>query len=70
MGEWQKIESAPKDGTSMLVVNGYWMITAHWHRGFHCWATCGPTYERLPADEQPTHWMPLPAPPADGEVKP
>lgn len=61
--DWQPIETAPKDGKSILVVNGNWIVTAHWHRSQQCWASCGPTYERLPWDEQPTHWMPLPEPP-------
>jgi len=66
--EWQPIETAPKDGTSVLVVNGYWIITAHWHRS-QCWATCGPTYEPIPYDELPTHWQPLPSPPPQGDKR-
>lgn len=62
MGEWQPIETAPKTTQSRLVWcpdrkniyavtwcdDGYWM---HWG---------GSTNELT---EEPTHWMPLPAPP-------
>ena len=60
---WQPIETAPKDGSVFLACVGNWMTVAHWHRSQQCLATNGPTYERYPADEIPTHWMPLPAPP-------
>lgn len=57
---WHPIDSAPKDGKAILVASGNWIVTAHWHRYQGCWASCGPTYERLPADEQPELWMPIP----------
>ena len=63
MMDWQPIETAPKDGSSFLAWVGNWMTVAHWHRHQQCLATNGPTYERYPADEMPTHWMPLPNPP-------
>ena len=62
--EWQPIETAPKDGSTFLVCVGNWMTVAHWHRQQQCLATNGrPIYARYPADELPTHWMPLPEPP-------
>ena len=64
---WMPIETAPKDGSSFLGVSGHWIITMHWHRIQQCFASCGPSYERIPADEQPTHWQPLPPPPTTGE---
>src|SRR3990167_553381 len=60
---WMPIASAPKDGSSFIAVSGQWITTCHWHRLSFCWATCGPTYERYPIDEQPEYWQPLPAPP-------
>lgn len=62
-GGWQPIETAPKDGTSIL---GYWLGGQHdcaihatkFIRG-RWWAT----NEDFPQRE-PTHWQPLPAPPA------
>jgi hypothetical protein len=61
-GGWLPIESAPKDGTEILIFRdyaavkvggGYWSIHQRcWiHGGYMCW--------QLP----PTHWQPLPTPP-------
>lgn len=82
MSEWQPIETAPKDGTLVLLTIGT-------HTGVGRWAvisrrdTLNDTdddvavfdYEfgwRSPNDKringkQPTHWMPLPQPPEDGK---
>ncbi len=69
MDNWKSIETAPKDGTKILLCSGtnwkeieigYWVVVGYngvkgkWTTGFHC------------ADEgdfdifNPTHWMPLP----------
>jgi hypothetical protein len=74
--KWQPIETAPTDGTRVLVANehGAWMaehrkhapsgfyfpnpwrsvLINHWHLERHCSLV-------------PTHWQPLPAPPAAQE---
>lgn len=73
MNEWQPIETAPKDGTEILTVNihgdiqitEWYSVTRDdyvhiegeiyrkeitlWHEGWN--------------GNNPTHWMPLPAPP-------
>ncbi|WP_424441089.1 DUF551 domain-containing protein [Parvibaculum sp.] len=59
--EWQPIETAPKDGTKILLTgphdaNGRYM------------EVCGYWKDRFPVTwmdghGEPTHWMPLPAPP-------
>ena len=64
---WQSIDTAPKDGTEILVFDrttkgnsnmrvSYWYADNH-GRGFY---TRGSQF----LDKcQPTHWMPLPSPP-------
>ena len=65
--DWQPIETAPKDGTHVLlgwavgvglVLSGYW---PDW-RGRKAWVTCVGQYQGSAA---PTHWMPLPPPPGE-----
>lgn len=73
MADWQPIESAPKDGTKILVgrfvekcphgANGR-MAVDYWHNsgqkyGFTGFARFNNSY--WPA----THWMPLPPPPQE-----
>lgn len=60
---WQSIETAPKDGTSILATEidgepvvsyfdeGGWVYSWHAYDGYRHW--------------NPTHWQPLPAPPKD-----
>jgi hypothetical protein len=69
VSEWQTIESAPKNGTSFLAVNGNWYVVCHWHRGVCAWCSSGPSYDMIPRDELPTHWMPLPAAPATEKAR-
>lgn len=73
MSEWQDISTAPKDGTRILLAGmpygptircGCWGIGRYLgrKRGYEPgWTdTPGHTFH-------PTHWMPLPAPPAPSE---
>lgn len=72
--EWQPIETAPKDGTRILVVSGekgFYTApgdigVAHWEKqafpnGVHEWVAvwCCDQVTTF----KPTHWMPLPEPP-------
>ena len=57
MTEWQTIDTAPKDGTSILVNDGGNVIIAWWDGGWYSGA-----YEPPQATEV-THWMPLPEAP-------
>jgi hypothetical protein len=59
--QWLPIESAPKDGTRIIVFRptaklGCVVSEDYWVEGMACWW-------RSFTKEQPTHWRPLPAPP-------
>lgn len=64
MSEWQPIETAPTD-REIWAYNGE-QARMLWSQG-NCWALWVWADELLsevdPSPEQPTHWMPLPAPP-------
>lgn len=60
--EWRPIETAPKDGTKLLLWAGN-AVVGQWYAkvvGTPVWSVSwnGDEFE-------PTHWMPLPEPPAD-----
>lgn len=73
MSEWQPIETAPKDGTDILL--GYYPTwpgldlgkgsceVAFWHGIKNTW--CGRVLLNADGHFSPTHWMPLPPPPKD-----
>lgn len=74
MSEWQPIETAPKNGTHLLlffphentIEVGYWdCYYAETGRGYEgCSAWCCSEYQPAAmAFDEPTHWMPLPEPP-------
>ena len=70
--EWQPIETAPKDGTRVLIAFqsiGQWVIlSAYWNTREDVWtddAVVSFGYEET-AEYEPTHWMPLPKPPEVG----
>jgi hypothetical protein len=62
------IESAPRDGTPILVWagSGAWEL-AMWDQG----AWCGAHHSSMHGNElhAPTHWMPQPAAPRVGEIE-
>lgn len=68
MGEWQPIETAPKDGTNVLLVNRKGnMAVGLWNgRGvLEGWWLRGGSYPDVFFNDHhgPTHWMPLPEAP-------
>ena len=96
MSEWQPIESAPKDGTRILVVwpgdtigVAWWKTNPRldremdakeaeavaafgWQASYFSDSDEMDDYDTSIPSAQPTHWMPLPAPPlasAQGEGK-
>lgn len=67
---WQPIETAPRDGTNVLLWNGYHMEVASWgytnpwkHREDWCVGQCFGDYNSYSTADEPTHWHPLPAEP-------
>lgn len=85
MGEWQPIETAPKDGTHILVHDDIGYSVAAWEDRQNGpgasgvvqppgWRACAKgtmvddegwdTGHGYKLELEPTHWMPLPAPPA------
>jgi hypothetical protein len=62
MIEWQPIETAPKDGTVVLLWDGEY-VTQGTHFG-GMWLPHGECDFAGP-NWLPTHWMPLPEPPRD-----
>lgn len=75
VGEWQPIETAPKDGTDILLRVGTRYFEGRWesiddypcwvstHEDDHpvCWTdgVCWSINESEEPSEQPTHWQPL-----------
>lgn len=60
--EWQPIETAPRDGTRILVVSGGWHDVAYvgWNDD-----DGEPVWFNGDVPVQASHWMPLPAPPPE-----
>lgn len=62
--EWQPIETAPKDGTHLLAYRPGWHMAEAWWRADVPDAGWGGYGWFYPSWDQPTHWQPLPAAPA------
>jgi hypothetical protein len=61
MSKWQPIETAPRDGTKLLLFrqtkNGGRCDTGYWHQ------PANPDYKGFWTASRVSHWMPLPEPP-------
>lgn len=74
MMKWQTMETAPKDGTRILVHSNefyhdsemavvYWKELKTYHGIYGNWeVTCFGGHD-AESEVEPTHWMPLPEPP-------
>ena len=65
--EWQPIETAPMDGTRVLVTAGFMVVDAYFRRGDWWLYECGDDWYSVTIN--PTNWMPLPEPPTTEETK-
>ena len=61
MGEWQPIETAPRDGTEVrLSLMGFDSVKAFWDEKLQVWVLSRPIHmEKL---INPPYWKPLPEP--------
>ena len=78
MSKWQPIETAPKDGTSVILGCNYdrlgkirvtcaWYEREIWTEAKH-WDDDADDWLFLECAFRPSHWMPLPSPPVvEGE---
>jgi hypothetical protein len=71
--QWQPIETAPKDGTTIIIfdsysddkgIDGYGVCTARWDYSLKWWIM-HQRYSNVISLINPTHWMPLPEPPQE-----
>lgn len=68
---WQSIETAPKDGTWILLYDDRFLhsetsyLIAKWHGPLKLWVGRSNSKGRFPLWDAATHWMPLPKPPSD-----
>lgn len=61
MSKWRPIETAPKDGTEIVVYAPYdGVVSSSYKHG--CWQKLM-TVSGARHENAPTHWMPLPEPP-------
>ena len=77
--EWQPIETAPKDGTKILVFTAMGEIEmSEWYvsKNYRYDHIEGDVYKKVLDEEvglwnsnYPTHWMPLPKPPSAESAK-
>lgn len=68
MSAWQPIETAPKDGSSVLCYAPIYgaparILVMRWDDGNYTKAPCWRTDVHSFVQFEPTHWQPLPQPP-------
>ena len=70
--QWQPIETAPKDGTVVILFVPCWdeVVTAWYCKATGLWPSDEPFSESGEACNvgMPTHWMPLPEAPTDNNT--
>ena len=64
-GGWQPIETAPKDGTHIILSCKF--LPNDWRIKIGGWRFDKNNWQLFGGSWTPTHWMPLPAAPTEGE---
>ena len=65
--EWLPMETAPKDGT-MILLAGEFDHPGDWRIKMGYWAAYENVWRLFGGSWQPTRWMPLPALPSNAEI--
>ena len=68
MSEWQPIETAPRDGSEIIVLDDGAVRSAVWSDTINKFTGDGGNVFNW--CERPTHWMPLPSPPTSASKEP
>lgn len=63
MSDWQPIDTAPKDGTLILMADGGSVLCGLWSKDESGWVDGSRDRNGELVTWDATHWMPLPAPP-------
>ena len=63
--EWQPIETAPKDGTRILIADATTRLVRECRYEYYDWSD--PVYSEWYFEATATHWMPLPKPPKESK---
>lgn len=64
--EWQPIETAPKDGTPVILLREGKSVVAYWGGQYGSRWCMDEWIAAYGLDQHPTHWLPLPDPPRTG----
>lgn len=71
MAGWQPIETAPRDGSEVILSDGHSVGAGFWHDGSGCFRAGEGTFWEMDRgslstarNAGATHWMPLPEPPS------
>lgn len=72
MNSWQLIETAIKHtddkyGYAYILTDGHGVGTGFWNEALECWDWAYRNNWEIEPRGEPTHWMPFPKPPQNGE---
>lgn len=67
--QWRTMESAPKDGTPLLIAGRGWVAEGYYESdGDRGWYSANTDWtDAYDGSLYPTHWQPLPSPPGEND---